>query len=75
MANAIALEACAQMATEMLQLNPKAQPLPEAILNKHWKRKHGEGRVFYSSLGHVTAEFAVPEMRTMLERGLLWAAR
>ena len=40
-----------------------------------WKRKHGEGRVFYSSLGHVTAEFAVPEMRTMLERGLLWAAR
>jgi len=40
-----------------------------------WKRRHGEGRVFYSSLGHVTAEFAVPQMRTMLERGLLWAAR
>jgi type 1 glutamine amidotransferase len=40
-----------------------------------WKRKHGEGRVFYSSLGHVTSEFAVPEMRTILERGLLWAAR
>jgi len=40
-----------------------------------WKRRHGQGRVFYSSLGHVTSEFAVPEMRTMLERGLLWAAR
>jgi type 1 glutamine amidotransferase len=40
-----------------------------------WKRKHGAGRVFYSSLGHVTSEFAVPEMRTILERGLLWAAR
>jgi len=40
-----------------------------------WKRRHGLGRVFYSSLGHVTAEFAVPEMRTILERGLLWAAR
>ena len=40
-----------------------------------WKRRHGAGRVFYSSLGHVTAEFAVPEMRTILERGLLWAAR
>jgi type 1 glutamine amidotransferase len=40
-----------------------------------WKRKHGQGRVFYSSLGHVTSEFAVPEMRTILERGLLWAAR
>ena len=22
-----------------------------------WKRRHGEGRVFYSSLGHVAAEF------------------
>jgi type 1 glutamine amidotransferase len=40
-----------------------------------WKRHHGKGRVFYSSLGHVTKEFEVPEMRTILERGLLWAAR
>ena len=40
-----------------------------------WKRRHGQGRVFYSALGHVTAEFAVPQMRTILERGLLWAAR
>ena len=37
--------------------------------------RHGEGRVFYSSLGHVTAEFGVPEMKTILERGMLWAAR
>ena len=40
-----------------------------------WKRRHGEGRVFYSSLGHVAAEFDVPEMRTIFERGVLWAAR
>jgi hypothetical protein len=40
-----------------------------------WKRKHGEGRVFYSSLGHVSKEFEVPEMRTIVRRGLLWAAR
>jgi len=40
-----------------------------------WKRQHGQGRVFYSSLGHVTKEFEVPEMRTILKRGLLWAAR
>ena len=40
-----------------------------------WKCRHGAGRVFYSSLGHVVAEFEVPEMRTILERGLLWAAR
>ncbi|MEZ5668278.1 MAG: ThuA domain-containing protein [Alphaproteobacteria bacterium] len=40
-----------------------------------WKRKHGAGRVFYSSLGHVSAEFKVPQMRTIVQRGLMWAAR
>jgi type 1 glutamine amidotransferase len=40
-----------------------------------WKRRHGKGRVFYSALGHVAKEFAVPEMRTIFRRGLVWAAR
>jgi len=40
-----------------------------------WKRRHGEGRVFYSSLGHAASEFEVPQMRTILRRGMVWAAR
>jgi type 1 glutamine amidotransferase len=40
-----------------------------------WKRRHGQGRVFYSSLGHVAKEFDVPQMRTILRRGMVWAAR
>jgi uncharacterized protein len=40
-----------------------------------WKTRYGKGRVFYSALGHTADEFSVPEMKTMLERGLLWAAR
>jgi len=40
-----------------------------------WKRLWGEGRVFYSSLGHAVAEFDVPETRTIMQRGMLWAAR
>jgi type 1 glutamine amidotransferase len=40
-----------------------------------WKRRHGEGRVFYSSLGHVAAELEIPQMRTILRRGMNWAAR
>ena len=40
-----------------------------------WTRHYGKGRVFYSSLGHTSAEFAVPEMATIFERGALWAAR
>jgi uncharacterized protein len=40
-----------------------------------WKRRYGEGRVFYSALGHVAAEFEVPQMAAILRRGLVWAAR
>jgi type 1 glutamine amidotransferase len=40
-----------------------------------YKRRHGKGRVFYSSLGHTADEFSVPQMRAIIERGLLWAAR
>jgi uncharacterized protein len=40
-----------------------------------WKRHHGAGKVFYCSLGHAASEFQVPQMRTMLVRGMLWAAR
>ena len=40
-----------------------------------WKRRHGAGRVFYSSLGHRVEEFENQSMKTILHRGLLWAAR
>ena len=40
-----------------------------------WKKIYGKGRVFYSALGHTADEFAVKEMATIVERGLVWAAR
>jgi type 1 glutamine amidotransferase len=40
-----------------------------------WKRMYGQGRVFYCSLGHVTADFDVPEAREITLRGMRWAAR
>ena len=40
-----------------------------------WKRRYGEGRVFYCSLGHQARDFDVPEARTIVQRGLLWASR
>jgi hypothetical protein len=40
-----------------------------------WRKRYGKGRVFYSSLGHTADEFSVPQMRSIVERGLLWAAR
>ncbi len=40
-----------------------------------WKRKWGNGKVFYCSLGHVAKDFDVPEVREIVRRGLLWATR
>jgi uncharacterized protein len=40
-----------------------------------WKRHWGQGRVFYSSLGHVVKDFEVPEAREITRRGMLWASR
>ncbi len=40
-----------------------------------WKRMWGEGKVFYSALGHVAADFDVPEAFEIMKRGMLWASR
>ncbi len=40
-----------------------------------WKRRWGKGRVFYSSLGHVAADFEVPEAKEIIRRGMLWSSR
>jgi len=39
-----------------------------------WKKTWGKGRVFYTSLGHVAADFETPQVLDMLVRGLVWAA-
>ncbi len=39
-----------------------------------WKRKWGNGRVFYCSLGHVSKDFDVPQAREIVRRGMLWAS-
>ena len=35
---------------------------------------YGKGRIFYTSLGHKAAELDVPQVATILRRGLLWAS-
>ncbi|MEV4755011.1 ThuA domain-containing protein [Micromonospora sp. NPDC049559] len=40
-----------------------------------WTRNWGAGRVFVSTVGHKVDDLTVPEIRTITERGLLWAAR
>jgi len=47
----------------------------DAVMPVVWKRKYGEGRVFYTSLGHKPSVFEIPEALTILKRGILWASR
>jgi uncharacterized protein len=39
-----------------------------------WKKQYGKGRVFYSSLGHVAADFKVAEALEIQKRGIRWAS-
>ena len=39
-----------------------------------WKKVYGKGRVFYTSLGHTTDVFDVPQALTIVQRGILWAS-
>ncbi|MBT0769120.1 ThuA domain-containing protein [Kineosporia sp. J2-2] len=40
-----------------------------------WTRQWGAGRVFVATPGHAPDVLEVPQVRTIIERGLLWASR
>ncbi|GAA1939204.1 ThuA domain-containing protein [Kitasatospora viridis] len=46
-----------------------------AVTPAVWTRTWGAGRVFVSTIGHKPDDFDVPQVRTLTERGLLWASR
>ncbi len=44
--NAVVLEEVAKMAARCEQINPQVQPAPQALLDKHYLRKHGAGAYY-----------------------------
>lgn len=44
--NAVVLEECAFMALQALTLNPDMPPMPRALLDKHYLRKHGKNAYY-----------------------------
>ncbi len=40
-----------------------------------WTRPWGKGRVFVCTVGHNLTDFDIREIRTIIERGMLWASR
>ncbi|MCI2422745.1 ThuA domain-containing protein [Saccharopolyspora sp. K220] len=63
------------LATTTIPTGPESE-WPEAItVPAVWTRRWGAGRVFVSTVGHQLSDLEVPEIRTITERGLLWASR
>jgi type 1 glutamine amidotransferase len=52
-----------------------AEWIKGVVMPQVWKRVYGKGRVFYSALGHVAADWDVPEVKEIFRRGMLWAAK
>jgi type 1 glutamine amidotransferase len=40
-----------------------------------WTRRWGQGKVFVSTIGHKLEDLDHPDVRTLTERGLVWASR
>lgn len=49
---------------------PRAVTMPVA-----WTRTWGEGKIFATSLGHTVDVLQVPQVHSLVTKGLLWAAR
>jgi uncharacterized protein len=63
------------LATTTLAAGP-GTPWPEPVtVPAVWTRQWGAGRVFVCTVGHHPPDLAVPEIRTIVERGMLWATR
>ena len=61
--NALALEIIAEMAMKTLGLHPQAAPLAQALIDKHFLRKHG-ANAYYGQSGHHPAAGVVPSRYT-----------
>ncbi len=62
------------LATTTFQGTDDVPWIKGAVMPVAWKRMYGKGRVFYTSLGHVAADFDVPEAKEIVKRGLVWAS-
>lgn len=54
--HAIALELIARLASETLSVRPRANPIPSALLEKHFSRKHGPGAYYGQRPGGTRAK-------------------
>ncbi len=63
------------LATTIQRARPGDPWNREVVSPAVWTRRWGAGRVFVATPGHDLAVLATPAVRTIIERGLLWASR
>jgi type 1 glutamine amidotransferase len=63
------------LATTTFKTDPDFPWIEGATMPAVWTRTWGEGKVFVCTPGHSLADLNTPEVRTIIERGLLWASK
>ncbi|MEV6417728.1 ThuA domain-containing protein [Kribbella sp. NPDC051718] len=63
------------LATTTCRAHPDFPWIDGATMPAVWTRTWGEGKVFVCTPGHTVADLDTPEVRTIVERGLLWASK
>jgi uncharacterized protein len=55
--------------------DPEYPELAGTVMPVTWTREWGRGRVFVTAIGHALADLEVPEVDSMIRKGMAWAAR
>lgn len=63
------------LATTTFRAHPDFPWIEGATMPAVWTRTWGAGKVFVCTPGHSLEDLDVPEVRTIIERGLLWASK
>jgi uncharacterized protein len=63
------------LATTTFRAHPDYPWIAGATMPAVWTRTWGDGRIFVCTPGHSLADLEQPEVRTIIERGLLWASK
>lgn len=55
--------------------DPEYPELAGTVVPVTWTRTWGEGRIFVTTIGHNLADLEVPQVDSMIRRGMAWATR
>lgn len=55
--------------------DPENPELADTVMPVTWTRSWGAGRVFVTTIGHNLADLEVPQVHSMITKGMTWATR